>query len=50
MITIVSSLTGRALFSMDVDDEVVLLRPEAARVALVSLHEQGLGDHQTEEK
>ena len=45
MITIVSSLTGRALFSMDVDDGVVTLRPEAVRVALVSLQEAGLGDH-----
>lgn len=45
MITIVSSLTGQALFSMDVDDGVVTLRPEAVRVALASLQETGLGDH-----
>lgn len=45
MITIVSSPTGRALFSVDFEDGVVTLRPEAVRVALVSLHESGLGDH-----
>ena len=45
MITIVSSRTGQVLFTMDIDDGVVTLRPEAVRVALVSLQESGLSDH-----
>lgn len=45
MVTIVSSLTGQALFTMDIDDGVVTLRPEAVRVALISLQESGLSDH-----
>lgn len=44
MVIIVSSLTGRTLFTMDVDDDVVILPPEAACVALVSLRESGLSD------
>lgn len=45
MITVVSSLTGRALFTLDVDDDVVTLHPEAVHVALSSLNEAGLSDH-----
>lgn len=45
MITIISSLTGQALFTLEVDDDVVTLRPEAVRVALTSLSEAGLSDH-----
>lgn len=45
MVTIVSSLTGQTIFTMDIDDGVATLRPEAVRVALVSRQEPGLGDH-----
>ena len=45
MVTIVSSLTGQALFTLDIEDGVATLRPEAVRVALVSLSEAGLSDH-----
>lgn len=45
MVTIVSSRTGQALFTMDIGDGVVTLRPEAVRVALISLQESGLSDH-----
>lgn len=44
MIIIVSNLTGRTLFTMDVNDDVVILPPEATSIALISRQEPGSSD------
>lgn len=45
MVTVVSSLTGQALFTMELQDGVVTMHPTDVRRMLSLIQESGLGDN-----